>query len=395
MWRHLLASSSRRRGWLCPFMVVVVVLLLVYHCHAHVPHRDEGSCSDGNDSGWTHAFLATAIISIFPTLVLPFIPLTKGGKDGAITINMGLQKVLLSFAAGGLLGEVFLHCIPHLLEQSHDHDDHHHHQADDDHHDDHHHHKDTLMVSIWIVAGFLVFFLAEKGVKLVLGEEGEEGGHGHHHHHHHGNHHQDNGSKGKKAVVKEVDHSNGGRMVTRSRTRSQQKRQVEEEEEEDTSTTTTTPTPSTSSSSSSSALASLRASGYLNIVVDLLHNFTDGIAIGTSYATGHGMGLATTLSVFFHEVPHEIGDFAILVQSGLRYGENEEEKYYYYYHYHYQEEEKYWCCDYLMLLLLKNMRRRRRRRRMVDLGANTTANTTTTSRTTTMLSHHHPTTTTM
>merc|ERR1712137_1206971 len=59
------------------------------------------------------------------------------------------------------------------------------------------------------------------------------------------------------------------------------------------------------------------SSAYLNLVADSLHNFTDGLAIGASYASGHGLGLATTLSILFHEVPHEIADFTILVQSGF------------------------------------------------------------------------------
>ena len=56
--------------------------------------------------------------------------------------------------------------------------------------------------------------------------------------------------------------------------------------------------------------------GYLNLAADFAHNFTDGLAIGASYLAGHNIGLITTLTILFHEVPHEIGDFAILIQSG-------------------------------------------------------------------------------
>lgn len=60
----------------------------------------------------------------------------------------------------------------------------------------------------------------------------------------------------------------------------------------------------------------LRVSGYLNLAADLAHNFTDGLAIGASFRGGRGLGIVTTLTVLLHEVPHEVGDFAILVQSG-------------------------------------------------------------------------------
>jgi zinc transporter 7 len=38
---------------------------------------------------------------------------------------------------------------------------------------------------------------------------------------------------------------------------------------------------------------------------------------GAAYASGHGLGRATTLGVLCHEIPHEIGDLAILVQNGF------------------------------------------------------------------------------
>jgi len=52
------------------------------------------------------------------------------------------------------------------------------------------------------------------------------------------------------------------------------------------------------------------------LAADFSHNFTDGLAIGASFIAGQNIGIITTLTILFHEVPHEIGDFAVLIQSG-------------------------------------------------------------------------------
>ena len=51
---------------------------------------------------------------------------------------------------------------------------------------------------------------------------------------------------------------------------------------------------------------------------DTFHNFTDGLAIGASFLAGDGVGKITTLTILLHEVPHEVGDYAILIQSGMK-----------------------------------------------------------------------------
>lgn len=49
---------------------------------------------------------------------------------------------------------------------------------------------------------------------------------------------------------------------------------------------------------------------------DAVHNFIDGIAIALSFSVNVELGIATTVAVFFHEVPQEIGDFGVLVHAG-------------------------------------------------------------------------------
>lgn len=54
----------------------------------------------------------------------------------------------------------------------------------------------------------------------------------------------------------------------------------------------------------------------LVLIGDTIHNFIDGVAIAASYLVSPGLGLITAISTFLHEVPHEIGDFGILLKAG-------------------------------------------------------------------------------
>ena len=48
------------------------------------------------------------------------------------------------------------------------------------------------------------------------------------------------------------------------------------------------------------------------MVGDFIHNFTDGLSIGVAYVANYKMGVITTMAMLFHELPHEVGDFALL-----------------------------------------------------------------------------------
>lgn len=57
--------------------------------------------------------------------------------------------------------------------------------------------------------------------------------------------------------------------------------------------------------------------GVLNLVGDALHNLLDGVIIAAAYLIDTAAGIATTIAVLAHEVPQELGDFAVLVRSGM------------------------------------------------------------------------------
>ncbi|XP_069775780.1 zinc transporter Slc39a7 isoform X2 [Narcine bancroftii] len=231
---------------------------------------------------WTQAVGATLLISAVPFLILLFIPVESNTSQ-----HKSLLKVLLSFASGGLLGDAFLHLIPHALEP-------HSHPSGLDathtnpeelvtghgHSHGGHHHSHVMSVGLWVLTGIVAFLVVEKFVRHMKGS----------HSHSHGPVKKKESSSEEE---EEKDHKHG---EPRGSTR---RRKPEP------------PTVKTGTQSSD-----IKVSGYLNLAADFTHNFTDGLAIGASFLLGPGVGAVTTITILLHEVPHEVGDFAILVQSG-------------------------------------------------------------------------------
>lgn len=185
------------------------------------------------------AFASTALISLAPNLILVFFPRFE---QNSLVLSLGQ-----CLAAGGLLGDVFLHSIPHSGgEGNHD-------------------------VGLWILFGFSIFLIVDMIMRSISSSSSS------HNHHQHG---------GKKKNSNDED------------------MKIEKQGESNASTI------------------------LLNLTADALHNFTDGIAIGSSFSGYKGnndsilnllqsRGGLATLSILFHEIPHELGDFAILIKNGF------------------------------------------------------------------------------
>ena len=280
------------------------------------------------------SLLATLAISVLPVFILPFVPVADSassaaaaGGGGGASREQRVLRVLLAFAVGGLLGDVFLHLLPHSAGFAHCHDhgeEHghelgaaaaagggsaasaahaHNHEHDQVHehghgheHDAHHRHDPASLggaeaaapagddahplvpPGFWVVLGVLAFFTVEKIVRYrSLGAGGR--GHGHSHGHSHG-------SKGAGQAGAESSAAGSASAAG-------------------------------AGAADDARVHGLRVSGILNLVADAAHNFTDGMAIAASFQSGVGVGMSTTIAVLLHEIPHEVGDFAILIQSGM------------------------------------------------------------------------------
>eukprot|EP00124_Ichthyophonus_hoferi_P002515 Ihof_evm9s174 gene=Ihof_evmTU9s174 len=244
------------------------------HGHVHTNRQtSKATKSEERNNVWLTAIGATLVVCAAPVLILPFIPIgTEADSDHR------LLNTLLAFAAGGLLGDVFLHLLPHALDP-HTHGD----GAHSHSHSDVHDHSHSTVIGLWVMTGLMIFFLLEKAMRCYSGGDGE--GHGHSHSH------------GKSQPIENnlvVDKEKKEKGAVDSKEGEKKEGNAVEKEEHH-----------------------IKVTGYLNLMADFSHNFTDGLAIGASFLVSDSVGWTTTVAVLMHEVPHEIGDFAILVQSGF------------------------------------------------------------------------------
>ena len=68
---------------------------------------------------------------------------------------------------------------------------------------------------------------------------------------------------------------------------------------------------------SSSEQDSRKIVGYLNLLANSIDNFIHGLAVASSFLNSFKLGFTTVFAILIHEIPHEIGDFAILLNSGF------------------------------------------------------------------------------
>lgn len=186
---------------------------------------------------------------------------------------------------GGLLGDVFLHLLPHAFLGEH---------VESGAMVQVNEQKNVL-IGMGIFGGLFFFFVMDKLMRVF------NGGSGHDHHHHHQHQHQENDhDHATTSAVKDSKDNNNLRQ------RNGGKKNEDEKEEEH-----------KHSNNNNNNDGGIKLSAYLNLLADFTHNMTDGLAMAASFYASPSVGATTAVAVFFHEIPHEVGDYAILIQSGF------------------------------------------------------------------------------
>ncbi|XP_054261538.1 zinc transporter ZIP13 homolog [Macrosteles quadrilineatus] len=207
------------------------------------------------DKPWIGSLMGSFLVSlsgVFPLLLIHI--------DDEDSIKKGAQgaslKVLLSFAVGGLLGDVFLHLLPEAwtLQEQYTHG------------------NPSMFCGVWVLVGLLLFIIVEK---IFSGPNPYE-----------------EVADGLSAVpVPESadDNCSHNNNCEDKICPSKAKERPSHEQ----------------------------VAGYLNLIANGIDNFTHGLAVGGSFLLSPRVGALTTFAILVHEVPHEIGDFAILLRAGF------------------------------------------------------------------------------
>uniref|UniRef100_A0A8C6HZF7 Solute carrier family 39 (zinc transporter), member 4 n=1 Tax=Mus spicilegus TaxID=10103 RepID=A0A8C6HZF7_MUSSI len=230
---------------------------------------------------YLYGSLATLLICLCAVFGLLLLTCAK-----CSTATHYIMQTFLSLAVGALTGDALLHLIPKVLGLH-------------THGGDGHTHEEEVGVggqATWrllaVLGGFYIFFLFESFFNLLLprDQDSEKDGPCSHGGHSHG-------------ISLQLAPSN--------------LRQSKQTHESSRSDLVAEETPELLNPETRRLRAELRLLPYLITLGDAVHNFADGLAVGAAFSSSWKTGLATSLAVFCHELPHELGDFAALLHAGL------------------------------------------------------------------------------
>ncbi|GFN87905.1 Zinc transporter zip12 [Plakobranchus ocellatus] len=241
-------------------------------CSSTEEEHEEDEISDAERYGYGTAAIAIICISaVFGVFILPCT---------SSRVYTGIMSTFIGLAMGTLFADAVLHLIPAALGV-HVHGEGHHHD-----------HGSKIVIEnfvrygLVVMAGVYGFYLLETTISRFGGQ------------HSHGQKKSD-GQNLQNIELNEHPLKSGGYSEEIS---NDEGKTIEDE--------------ASVSSKGSNKLSTL---ALMVLLGDSVHNFADGLAVGAAFSTSISSGVATSIAIFCHEVPHELGDFAVLLQSGCSF----------------------------------------------------------------------------
>nr|XP_020655166.1 zinc transporter ZIP13 [Pogona vitticeps]XP_020655174.1 zinc transporter ZIP13 [Pogona vitticeps] len=276
------------RGLFLPGMLSP--LFLAVTCRAHdlsLGHTTSGAnslCEKETESwgaifsedrldAWICSLIGSVMVGLSGVLPLLIIPLETGA---ALKSEEGSRRMkqLLSFAIGGLLGNVFLHLLPEAWSytcsatagggQSF---------------------QQQKLLGLWVIIGLLTFLSLQK---IFPDNEKQD---------------SFNLISDPKEPSRRIP--NGSSFPLKEASNPVQRKKLG------------SPQSNGSSHLPSPSPQKIKISGYLNLLANTIDNFTHGLAVAASFLVSRKVGFLTTMAILLHEIPHEVGDFVILLRAGF------------------------------------------------------------------------------
>ncbi|XP_022804198.1 zinc transporter ZIP14-like isoform X2 [Stylophora pistillata] len=299
--------------------------------HCNEAHKDSPATEKNMAKIWGYGFIAVTFISLTSLAGVAIIPFFEN------RMYKNILATLVAVAVGTLAGDGLLHLLPHAFGI------HAHHEGGAG-HEGHEEDKGFVWKALVVLASIYAFFLFETVMRLCL--KSKVGEHSHidadvelpgpssRHmsfknkrkcsslEHHEGvppiaNHHEE---------APPVD--NGGTVLTNVNTNGEVKgdgavalQDVSGKPKKSLKSILLRRSVLSDEEGIKKPLSKVAAVAWMIIIGDTLHNIGDGLAIGAAFSSGGNSGVSggvsTSIAVFCHELPHELGDFAVLLTAGM------------------------------------------------------------------------------
>jgi len=279
------ANTIAQRDFLkfCPFILDNVDKKACEHYHKRFPEFKFPEPEPSDAEKWGYGVLAITICSALSLTVIIMIPCLEQSYYDKV------MAFLVALAVGTLCGDALLHLIPHAfiegannaagLQVSEEQEE--------------KQHKSQVYRAMIVMAGVYMFFVVEQLMKLK-GSMAKKHDHGHNNHE----------KEELKAVTESGDERGenqfDGVVVDNAHSHGPNAGHGHSHGEKNITGST-----------------GISTVAWMVVVGDGFHNFSDGLATGAAFSASIISGVSTTIAIFCHELPHELGDFAVLLKAGM------------------------------------------------------------------------------